>query len=462
MQACIVRRSLLLLCTMGSLLALAWPPQSSDKAIVTVHLHSSRKPLSVMELSDPQPASMISPRNPCARDVPSTNLTRADLLVVIPGSLDRFELAKASRVWRQGVPTALIMDQGLHMLQDAAAVQEELSENLEFWGTSPDVPVTDPLKEKAGDFRAALAPFLANKTAAPNSYKWILYGDDDTFWFIDNVLIHLDQLDPDMPYLLSDNIWMKERASDMAMHPNPKAPRCLPCGYTDPLQGQVPDGSFNAPMGCPCSSASLCQADTNNVMYNHTNCGNPWPFVTHVPSPGYWYFIHGGAGAIMSRGLMELTTFERCQEFINGPMPRMSGDAMFTLTVWHMMGTAPTDPGYGFYRPHVQMMDPGWLSGSRTQRGPEDEGTYDGGNDPVGVIRRFQQALDGDVDDQTCEQLDNVLTVHFRGRYAAVDVTSLSPELANQSIGTNNFKATAHLHRHMAQVYHHYGKFLVK
>lgn len=36
---------------------------------------------------------------------------------------DRFELAKASRVWRQGVPTALIMDQGLHMLQDAAAVQ---------------------------------------------------------------------------------------------------------------------------------------------------------------------------------------------------------------------------------------------------------------------------------------------------------------------------------------------------
>lgn len=35
------------------------------------------------------------------------------------------------------------------------------------------------------------------------------------------------------------------------------------------------------------------------------------------------------------------------------------------------------------------MMDPGWLSGSRTQRGPEDEGTYDGGNDPVGVIRRY-------------------------------------------------------------------------
>ena len=35
----------------------------------------------------------------------------------------RFELAKASRVWRQGISTALIMDQSLHMLQDAGAVQ---------------------------------------------------------------------------------------------------------------------------------------------------------------------------------------------------------------------------------------------------------------------------------------------------------------------------------------------------
>lgn len=43
----------------------------------------------------------------------------------------------------------------------------------------------------------------------------MLYGDDDTFWFIDNALVYLSQLDPDMPYLLSDNIWMKERNSGM-------------------------------------------------------------------------------------------------------------------------------------------------------------------------------------------------------------------------------------------------------
>ena len=69
---------------------------------------------------------------------------------------------------------------------------------------------------------------------------------------------------------------------------------------------------------------------------------------------------------------------------------------------------------------------------------------------------RFQQALHGNADDQTREQLDNVLTIHFRGRYAAVDVSSMSPEHADQAIGTNNYKATAHLHHHMAHLFHQY------
>lgn len=77
--------------------------------------------------------------------------------------------------------------------------------------------------------------------------------------------------------------------------------------------------------GCPCSSSALCQADTDSVMYNHSDCDSEWPYISHVPSPGYWYFIHGGAGAIMSRGLMDITSYERCHDFIFGPMPRMSG-----------------------------------------------------------------------------------------------------------------------------------------
>lgn len=34
-----------------------------------------------------------------------------------------------------------------------ANVQEELTDNMEFWATSPDIPPMNPLTEKAGDFR---------------------------------------------------------------------------------------------------------------------------------------------------------------------------------------------------------------------------------------------------------------------------------------------------------------------
>ena len=48
----------------------------------------------------------------------------------------RFELAKASRVWRQGVPTALVMNQDLHMLQDPAGVQVILTYTAPVWHAS--------------------------------------------------------------------------------------------------------------------------------------------------------------------------------------------------------------------------------------------------------------------------------------------------------------------------------------
>lgn len=43
-----------------------------------------------------------------------------------------------------------------------------------------------------------------------DSYKWILYGDDDTVFAIDNVINILSNLDPAQPYLLSDAIWWPE------------------------------------------------------------------------------------------------------------------------------------------------------------------------------------------------------------------------------------------------------------
>lgn len=49
--------------------------------------------------------------------------------------------------------------------------------------------------------------------AAAGKYKWIVYGDDDTVMFIDNILHTLNTgsgLDWRKPYLLSDCIWWPE------------------------------------------------------------------------------------------------------------------------------------------------------------------------------------------------------------------------------------------------------------
>lgn len=62
----------------------------------------------------------------------------------------------------------------------------------------------------ADSCRAALAPFRGNRTVGLEKYKWILYGDDDTIWFPDNVLRLVNSLDHTMPYFLTDHIWFPE------------------------------------------------------------------------------------------------------------------------------------------------------------------------------------------------------------------------------------------------------------
>ena len=72
MLLCIAYRSVLLACTLGSILIIArhFTPSSDSyalKAVVTVHLDNSRKPLSVMDMSEPQPAATMIQTKRCAR-----------------------------------------------------------------------------------------------------------------------------------------------------------------------------------------------------------------------------------------------------------------------------------------------------------------------------------------------------------------------------------------------------------
>lgn len=70
----------------------------------------------------------------------------------------------------------------------------------ETWVTYPD---DNPLRSLyGGDSRAALVPFLAHREVG-NTYKWLLYGDDDTVWFMAGVLKLLEEFDPEMPYFIT-------------------------------------------------------------------------------------------------------------------------------------------------------------------------------------------------------------------------------------------------------------------
>lgn len=62
---------------------------------------------------------------------------------------------------------------------------------------------TNKQHRAAGDSRAALAPVLAHKALSPGSFRWMLFGDDDTIFFVDSVLEFLQDFDPDLPYFIS-------------------------------------------------------------------------------------------------------------------------------------------------------------------------------------------------------------------------------------------------------------------
>ena len=76
-----------------------------------------------------------------------------------------------------------------------------------------------------------MAPFLANKSRGADSYKWMLYGDDDTVFYLDNVLRMLQPLDHTMPYFITDHIWflrsLTEGVATLIVHMH-VAHRCIP------------------------------------------------------------------------------------------------------------------------------------------------------------------------------------------------------------------------------------------
>ena len=52
--------------------------------------------------------------------------------------------------------------------------------------------------------------FRANASVGMNKYSWILNGDDDTVFLIENILSMVNRFDHELAYHMSDNVWFPE------------------------------------------------------------------------------------------------------------------------------------------------------------------------------------------------------------------------------------------------------------
>lgn len=105
----------------------------------------------------------------------------------------------------------------------------------------------------------------------------------------------------------ADNVWWstgEHTPHSWRHHPHPDAPRCIPCHYDDSSSVASPEAtipSFKAIKGCPCTPQLLC-AHNNHSDHMSEDWFNKYCDMPRLPY--HMYSMHGGAGALMSIGLM--------------------------------------------------------------------------------------------------------------------------------------------------------------
>lgn len=309
------------------------------------------------------------------------NATKDHMVVAMPSDRSHLPLVEGTRSWRKDIKTFVALNESA-----LAATHPNLTGSTEIWGYYPD---DWPLKGlHAGDTRAALTPFLAHE-AYEGQYSWMLYGDDDTLFFIDSVSELLQDFDPSLPYVITDHYWWADEPdSESHFHPHERAPRCLPCHWTqeDEDQSLRADGyqPFVGLPACPCTAEHICRHDGRGFF--DESCSMP----VH---PHRAYSIHGGAGAIFSIGLMQrlpLKFMEDCMATMTGT----GGDAFLSRCIWKA-GYAFTDPGYSFYHWEAKSFDPG----------PESSRQ---------LVQDLRTALLGACPPDSLEVISHIATTHIR------------------------------------------------
>ncbi|EFJ48850.1 hypothetical protein VOLCADRAFT_90525 [Volvox carteri f. nagariensis] len=305
-----------------------------------------------------------------------------DFVVALGSSTTRLTLAQSTRSYRAGMRT-LIMTDNETMVPHLNKVYGKYREVYEYF---PDEDVPDVRKWHAknpGDYRAAVAPFAAHRQFG-DKYKWMLYGDDDTVFFMPGVRKLVAQFDHNLPIALSDNLWHD------SSHPRLEAVRCLPCGFNTSLL-RVPSAK-NTTDGTPAAA-------------NYTP-RPACPFCTPVDACPPWKpeckgggGAHGGAGIILSVGLMRKLLYDDAIACMESIFHCSGGDCLVSRCIWRA--------GYGFTDPGLSLM----------YDDPYDHILFDSLASRWFLHHPIEQIYLGNCVSDICSYLvRNVVSFHLRGK----------------------------------------------
>lgn len=293
----------------------------------------------------------------------------ADIVVVLQTYNGRLDVVKASRLWRKGrLPAIFVFQEGANLspsdLADFAANNEHVLSypKCDRW-------VNNFQFESPGNRAWAMAPFLAHRLLR-GQYKWLAFGDDDTYFFTTGLTRLASKLDHRKRFWVSDAV-------------------CGPCGRTPPACAKLV-----CPLCTPNQTGGFCNGDCTPRQI----CEGAHPDNIQGCLDTGFPIAYGGTGMLLSVGLLQslsMDAFENC----TFTEPALSGyggsDNLLAACLWRLGATLTV--------PEIDPLRPMHAGRFGNMLGKD-------------LLRIGQEAVDGSVSQDNMRKLAHGVSTHLTVR----------------------------------------------